>query len=472
MLYRLDRTIYLIIFQGNAEISPRYQFQKTETAADQIPMQRRGEISADTGRIKETARWAGLDENAIWHMRVAPVIREYSSAADAIEEYKLALEKDPNLGFAHKGLSFAHDMLHQRKEAIMHLRLARVCEDIKGDTEEEIFMLSWYLSKWLLEDNQGGEAFETSHEMLKRNPRNHKSLALYIYVASRVLRNKEIMNALHNLREQLPAFLLSQSNGEVNGLIRRAAQKHRRLWFLKSAYASALEISQKQSDYSTSLRVRFCLADIYSENQEEQAAVELWTKIYELVRDSTKYEIPLTSAITRLCGTYCLSAISSISYATECTSYINRLSALQKQVAVLEVSLFEAKYSPSIYLGLIYKLQSNDTESRRCFRKAIMGVMAALTTDNLLERWSAYLVLSDSLFKFGDITNGKASKSYSVLVFRQISERKGKLLPLSLVEKAEEKKEVSGESRRTQPQKLQIEPKQQGQKELNNTRGR
>lgn len=49
-------------------------------------------------QIFEAARWAGFEEDAVWHGRVARTLREAGHYEDATKEYKLGLNLDDKTG--------------------------------------------------------------------------------------------------------------------------------------------------------------------------------------------------------------------------------------------------------------------------------------------------------------------------------------------------------------------------------------
>jgi len=81
----------------------------------------------NTKQIIETVEWAGFEKTALWHTRVGYTIEDIIQpfTEKTLEEYKVALEIDPDFGPAHFKLATAAGDLEMYDMAIFHMTEVR-----------------------------------------------------------------------------------------------------------------------------------------------------------------------------------------------------------------------------------------------------------------------------------------------------------------------------------------------------------
>lgn len=167
-----------------SECSPTVETNNTDETKQDADAPKESEGAADSSllsaseeRIIEVARWVGLEENAMWHARVAAALSYADKYGASIRQYRKALEMEPTNGSFHEGLAYVHIQLQDTKGAIemMEKAVAALSSHIRtlepgseARTEADVRLascrddLAWYY----IQDKRQEDAIKTLQDLL------------------------------------------------------------------------------------------------------------------------------------------------------------------------------------------------------------------------------------------------------------------------------------------------------------------
>ena len=312
----------------------------------------------DADGIRKVAEWANFDKTALWHTRVGYNIVDVVEplTENLLDEFKEALKLDPNFGAAHFALATASADLCKYDFAIEEMKEARRAQfNVSGGSDRRgaIFISKWQQARADTEEAKN-EALRTLEEEMKKYPDDYPLIAAYMRVAAEAGRNKAVMSATQKLGTKLPDFLISEEAEDLHEIVRRAAQKTKRVGLLKKAYEIAIGKSTNNQD--TKIALLDAAATLYVENQEDDQAIAMYQALYDLA-DEIDADYSACAALDNIAVLYFLGAWSKGGTTKERKEYLEKLERLEKDEHSADTNTISStKYSHGLLLGLYYRL--------------------------------------------------------------------------------------------------------------------
>lgn len=387
----------------------------------------------DRDEILRVAEWAAFEKTALWRCRVAYCVEILTRpiTEEALVDLKLALEIDPKCGQAYFSLATAHGGMKQYDLAISEMEEARRLKynESTGSVRRGAkWIAMWQEAKANTADaseeakdigrQQGMKTLETEFE---KYPEAFDLLVDYIGLAGRSGKHKAIMSRLLRLGEKLPDFIRSPDLHNSEGLhkfMRRAAQNTRRVGVLKRAYEIAIEkdaldkaVLAKPGRIYYHIDLIEALADLYTENQEDEKGREKYQDMidYAEEKDVSFYAYSGAMKVAQL---HVLAATNKGSSEKEKKDAVDALIKLEKEERDPDNNVISAAYTThGLTLGFYYKLIGEHEKAQALFKDRIALAMALLSDEDADNDWQGWEMLAVTLFKDGDIENGKAAAS-------------------------------------------------------------
>jgi tetratricopeptide (TPR) repeat protein len=423
------------------------------------------EINGDGDAIRKVAEWAGFEKTALWCYRVGCCVSVLTRpiTEDTLVDFKAALKMDPDFGAAHFRVATIYGELKQYDLAIKQMEeVKRVKYNESGGSLRRgaIWVAKWQEGK---EDAPGTseeaktagrqQAMKTLEAELEKSPEEFDLLAAYIEVAGKSGKHKAIMSKLLSLGAKLPEFVRSENVQENIGLhktMRRAAQKTRRVGALKRAYEIAIEKDRLDKDMTEMPQRVYIhmdlidsLANLYIENQEDDKALIQYQTLIDFAdeRDVSFYAY---NGAMRIGLLHFLAACNKGSSEEERQEAIDALIKLEKEERDPDNNVISAAYTThGLTLGLYYKLAGEPEKAHALFKDRIALAMTLLEDEDADNDWQGWESLTQTLFKDGDIENGRAAAS---MWYKEIKKIMGELIDEEKTEgKDEDEKKKSSE---------------------------
>jgi tetratricopeptide (TPR) repeat protein len=366
-------------------------------------------------------------------------------------DFKAALKMDPDFGAAHFRVATIYGELKQYDLAIKQMEeVKRVKYNESGGSLRRgaIWVATWQEEKESApgtseEAKTAGrqQAMKTLEAELEKSPEEFDLLAAYIKVAGKSGNYKAIMSKLLSLGAKLSEFVRSediQENIELHKTIRRAAQKTRRVGALKRAYEIAIERGRLDKDMTEMSQKVYIVMDLidslgnlYIENQEDDKALIQYQTLIDFAdeRDLGFYAYNGAMKIGLL---HFLTACNKGSSEKERQEAVDALIKLEKEERDPDNNVISAAYTThGLTLGLYYKLAGEREKAHALFKDRISLAKSLLEDEDAENDWQGWDNLSQTLFKDGDIENGRAAVS---MWYREIKKMMGEPIDEELTE--------------------------------------
>ncbi|KAE8376136.1 hypothetical protein BDV26DRAFT_294367 [Aspergillus bertholletiae] len=381
--------------------------------------------------IVEAAEFGDFEKNAMWYRRCALVLRDRNYFDQALEYFSKAVELDPAMWLSKAGMAIVYSKKEEWQKAI----------DIDKEVMQAVSVQ--------LESNPDDEELKGGlHTCLERLGESYKRLGdsekqCEVYMRARTLKpscnkcinvllehygltcnHKAVIDLLKGLADT-PApdedfSMLTQSLWD-NPLedthyflfAADAALATDNLDFMVDSWRTAARAARKASKTVTGAQLDLSLARIYSEFLQDQAkAVKHWERImntYASSTDETVIGYSKLKASFELAKRFLCDAVEAGIGTAEAEEAGAKLERLKKQVKLNDASvLWMISSTPTICLGIYYRLSGREDEARAQFKPSIQRGITILSDDDPENDILGFVDLYNALSSAGDTKNAIA----------------------------------------------------------------
>lgn len=405
---------------------PEKEKERIETPIyGEHPFDEAWKLNGDADAIRKVAEWAGFEKTALWHCRVGYNVADLANPLTeaSLLDFQTALKIDPDFGAAQFFIAKCYgDDLKQYDVAISHMEEARRVN--YNESGGSVRRAAVWIAKWQEEKaaipgasdeakNVGRqEAMKTLEAALKKYPGNFDLVAAYIGVAGRSGKHKAVMSQLLSLDAKLPDFLRSEDAFPIHRTLRRAAQNTRRVGVLKRTYEMAIATDKPKlgdDGVYTYIDLLNSLANVFVENQEDDKAIAQYQTLIEYA-DDMDVSFYAVAGSNRVALLYLLTACSKGSTEKEKKESLENLIKLEKEERDPDNKVMsDVRSMYGLILGFYYKLIGEHDKAQSLFKDRVELAMTLLDDDDADNDFQAWEILSYTLFKAGDLENGRAA---------------------------------------------------------------
>jgi len=400
-----------------------------------IPIKESDLTPEDADSVWKVACWFEMEHNALWHRRLAMVLRYMEMYDEAMEEFEEALAQEPNLLNARAGILNVHKLREEHEKVISlgkNLLLLRE-EELSKEKDNPILVRS--IQSFMHKEQEmvaqsyeslgnAEEALECFQKGLIINPQCNTCILSTIGHLLKKKQFKDIVEILKSREYIVPgekytrlSELLWNNQNKVDDFYdsaNLAALETGELTWLQKVYESAIIAAEKALKTVVALQLELCLADIYFMYQPDiEKAERLWEKLAQLPITSTPNA---DIASTRAMASESLAiitfdkAMQAGRDSPEANLYIEKLRKLSISTSSARnenKTTFSHSFA-SIVLGMWYRLGGQLEEAEACFRPYIKQALDFLSDDDLTNNLEGCTMLFNVLVKVGDDENSIA----------------------------------------------------------------
>ena len=392
----------------------------------QLPKAPAACFPASAKDIIKAAKWSNLEENALWHRRLAMVLRDLCYYDDAVEHFEITLKLDPTLWLARGGIAKVHAAKGDFKKAIeIEKETVPILESSKNPLDKgSVYTVVTNVAGWYQNLGDRASAFEWN---LKAFNLWNKAYACAIYCIVYLHKEKrftEVMSMLKEMEEKeqngdqtrLTGCLWSD-NSDDSDFTRAAASAARetgQLVFLQDAYGAAIVAARKSLRTVVAAALEHCLAVIhYRYGQNDEQAIHLWERIYSIhasSRAETEMSYIQIKAALALATAYFQKACKATGNSEEIDKYVKKLEKLSKQKNSLSNAntTWISTRETSVVLGIWYCRNGQESKAQDCFRVYIKHCLQILGDDDPDNDEDGWYMLAAVLLASGDDMNAVA----------------------------------------------------------------
>ena len=335
------------------EVVPRliyaWQARKRGEVVQEIP-----ELNAE--RILSGAEWAGLEQTAEWHRRLAMTYRDVECWDDAKRHFEKALELDSGLWMALAGIAMLHYRREEYEEAIKCREAILTAVEADTTHDESFKTIS---GRWASYSNLGEiyssmsgkidseftkatfaldtKSFVCFRQAVKYKPADYDALARCIYYYHNVLQLSEldedqdhdqegtsekhtdtpdiptaaecherIMELVHEvdgtLRDDKHTNFVHSlmenkyDSGDYFQILSNAARETGQLEWLQDRYRAAISAARTDLQPVTAACLSLCLAELHYKYGDQDKAMRIWEGVGLQSAQTTKVESEITYA--------------------------------------------------------------------------------------------------------------------------------------------------------------------------------
>lgn len=395
-----------------------------------LPLMRLSRVLQTAEEIISVAEWPNLDKTALWHRRLAMVLRRGMKYDEALKYFTKALELDSTMWIARGGMAIVQGLKGEYWKAIELDKVTeqelqqKLTDDPKNSASTKMFlhriqerMAQSY--KELKDKENSFECYRTAH---RNSPAcNSCTCRVLLKMDAKGLR-RDIIDLLKVMEEEeLPGNEYTrltesfwQNQYEDQHYFRIVADNARdtnELDFLMEAYRNAIRAARKELRTVAASMLELGLARLYYQyTQEHIKAIRIWNKIIKTFARS-KEESQMGSAKLRMI--VCLArhslrrALQVGIGSQEGKEQVKRTETLANTRArpTEDSSAFISSRFPSVILGLWYRLNGMEEDAKACFKPAIKEAIHILSDDDSSNDNDGYITLAAVLLAAGDDKN-------------------------------------------------------------------
>ena len=254
------------------------------THPEEKPPREDSEIGLSSTAIREVAEGAGLEKTSFWHARVAQVLREKRHYDDAIEEFKLAINKNSTfLWLSHTGIARAYARKRQFEAAIYHMETSFEHYDV-GEQPQAADLLE--LARWQAGIGQFDGAMKSAKRGLDISNSNefYSNVDRYLELLGRHKKCAVLMNFVEDLGtarakesvdSKLTEYLLEYPFDAYTS-ISAAAQVEKKVDFVCRAYETAVKAATKKKHYHSVTELWYSMGLLYEMMGDDDKALYHW----------------------------------------------------------------------------------------------------------------------------------------------------------------------------------------------------
>ena len=423
-------------------------------------------VGLDTAEdIISVAKWPNLVETALWHRRLAIVLRERGEYNDSLKHFTKALELDSAMWSARAGMAAVHVQKGDYKKAI---ELDKITEhELKqiptGNSASMNLNLHYVQERMAkcyeaLADEKNSFAY---YQVAQQNSRGCDECTCKVltkmHLKDMYKDSIELLKAMDV--EQVPGQNISRFTeflwknpytGYYFTIIAIAASETNYTDYLIKAYTQAIYAARKALKMIIAIALELCLAKIYGQYiGERKKAVRIWNKIVDTFAGSKEQtEMGKTKRVAslHLARYYFDLALNAGIGSNDAEKQIRKLEKLAKPKirSVHDSPAFIGATGPAVILGLWYRLNGSNENARACFKPSIQEGLYMLSDDDPNNHQQGYSHLVHVLIAAGDDKNVIAI-IHSIGHYPDDGKSEP---PLDSLEKVENKKnEIAGQER-------------------------
>lgn len=382
--------------------------------------------------IIDVAEWAQFEKTALWHRRLAMVLRECGMYDEALDYFTKALELDDKLWLARSGMALVH---FYKKEYDKSIELDKVNEGILQKTLADDYGSSEDIKSGLhiIQEEMGAAYFrlgdkENSLVCYQKALSNNGGCDRCIVSVLTVLDEKKLHNDIIELLKSLDNGIPGQEytglteslwknywdDADYYEIVAEAARETDELQFLLDAYRSAITAARKKLKTVVASQLELCLATLYYKYcNDQRKAVRIWENIIETFKDSrTEEEMVYVKRKTSICLArhYFQQAFEAEKGSPDADKNVKKLERLAKfkTRSTKESPTIINASPPAIMLGVWYRLNDRPEDARACFRPSIREALRILSDDDPNNDRGGFMDLANVLLAAGDDKNAIA----------------------------------------------------------------
>lgn len=379
--------------------------------------------------IISVAKWANLDETALWHRRLAMALRERSEYDESLAHFTKALELDSVMWLARAGMAAVHVQKKDFEQAIELDKITEVEQQeilIKNHEDLAGMKLSLHTTQErMAECYEALQDEENSFACYQNAQQNSRGCDTCTCEIISKMYAKELYNDIIELLksmdgEQVPGQKISrlteslwqnQYAGDYFKFVATAANETQNLNYLIEVYDKAIHAARKDLKMVVASLLELCLARIYNQYiGEKKKAVRIWNKIVETFAGSKEQtEMGETKRQASIClARYYFQRALDVGVGSEdAEKYIRKLEKLAKKRARFanDSRAFISANDPAVILGLWYRLNGMNEDARACFKPSIQEGLQILSDDDPDNDEQGYFQLAKVFIAAGDDKN-------------------------------------------------------------------
>ena len=371
-------------------------------------------------RLRLLAEYGAFEQNAYWHRRLAKVYRDAAYVNAAIREFNISIKMDGQDWAALQGMAYCYEKRKEYTSAIEwnYKALASLPQESRMEKAEILQEISEWKS--LLEDKDG--AIEASHAAYSLLPQDSQTSVVHLSVLEENHEFQMIMDFAAELEtthsdqedENMLTVLFVDSWGTAQAIIGNAARRLGRIDLVEQPMRNALAAAERSKD---SYQQHMCFLGLanflnkYAYKMDE--AIEVYETALERFSTQIDYEFTMTMR-DNLCQLYFHKAKAAECAGSDFDHWVSKLERAAKISNTQGVKVGSAYASPSLVLGLWYRLHGKEQEAKLCFLPQILDGIDTLTDDDPENDMDGYMTLAITLLKAGDRRNAGAAFAVAI----------------------------------------------------------
>ena len=402
--------------------------ESIEALPDPMPLQ----------HILDTANWHHFEPTALWHRRLAMVLREYQHYDESMEHFETALRLDETMWMARSGMARWYALRNEYEKAI---ELEKTNQNlIKGLLEndgnsviedadiEDLHDGYQAIGGWYGTLKDFSKSLEYYRKSFEYSKYEYSDAVECIRILATELgdpRQEDIIAILHSVDDEIPDKGCTRLTEIINeykwpdGVFFKAcvsaAQATGQIAWLQDAYLAAIGTARKNRKTVLTLSLGVCLGELYLATGEGEKAARLWERIIKaatIAGAAGSWEIKYCKdLVVQPFSRYCLQKALDFGKGTsEANTYVQKIEKMCKQKVKGTTDALEVittNYSAT-FLGLWYRLNGQHEEAQACFQPYIKEALLILSDDDPDNDNIGYYELAHVLIAAGDEANAIA----------------------------------------------------------------
>lgn len=384
--------------------------------------------------VIEAAEWAGLEKTAIWHRRLALVLRETGHSDGSLEYLAKAVELAPDDFNITIGIAKTYVKMEEWTKALeVDLRLEQTLVKRLQDKPEEKENLDMNLH-WTRERiadcysklRDVENRFQAFQRAIQSSPFCDRCIQENMRYYKQKGQYKELLDMLKQLEEQIvpekdysrliESVMANPWRGsDYLEYFADAAMETGELEYVIETYKKAIHVAKSEAKTLILLQLEMAVARIYCEYaHDEKKAIRTWERIMNTF-SSSKEEGKITQVqaeTASLLAKHLLCAAIEVGVDTpESDAILVRLEKIVKKrkgKSQRDSLWWIPASAPALALGILYRLKGQEKEAADCFQPSIKRSIHILSDDDPDNDWSAFLELSNVLVAAADWKNALA----------------------------------------------------------------
>lgn len=382
--------------------------------------------------IIDVARWATLEESALWHRRLAMALRDGVFFDEAIEHFSSALEIDTIRWLARAGMAITFTL---KKEFTKALELDRITEqELLESTgkEQALHNVQQRMGESYSSSGDEQNAFLNYQRGFRNAPWCDTCICACLTFLHENKRYADIIDMLKLMdtleipslrRNSLMASLINNywSTEDYFRIVTKTALETQDLVFLIRSYRSAIKQAKKDLKPVVAGFLELCLATLYYDHVKDQhRAIKSWERVLDTFTGSS-VDIQITylrlEASTKLAGHWFRKAVEAGVGTPEAEQNIERLEKIASRKrrthpGEKEDRSYIGANVISLLIGVWHRLTGREADARAYIQPSMKQAIQLLTDDDLENDSEGWSTLCTTLVAASDDENAIATAHY------------------------------------------------------------